>query len=352
MRLIDTETGEFVEFFDLSKIPPYAILSHTWEPPPIREQSYQDVVTIQKECGLGSNHLRSALPRSLEERRPPSSIFLGLLPLFYAYIYSVIQVFISLRLSTIWDLDSGLSEKIQRACEIARCDGYRYIWIDSCCIDKTSSSKLSEAINSMFNWYRGAQICYAFLVDVPSDEDVRAKGSTFRISRWFRRGWTLQELVAPRVVVFLSRDWDGLGTKDALADVIGEITHITCEILTHEKALSDESVAECMRWAAGRTTTREEDQAYSLLGIFGITMPTIYGEGRYAFQRLQEEILQRIPDQSLLAWGSKCLTLQQLQETRQIRVGFTHSRTPFAPSPDSFRTSESPRGRAVRTAGY
>ena len=279
------------------------------------------------------------------------SIFLGLLPLCFALIISAIQPLISFSISSIWTADSGLSEKIRRACQLARRDGYRYIWIDSACIDKTSSSELSEAINSMYKWYRCAQVCYAFLVDVPSDENVRAAGSKFRTSRWFKRGWTLQELVAPRVVVFLSQDWEGLGTKDGLADVIGSITHIDREVLTHERAFSDESVAERMRWAAGRATARDEDEAYSLFGIFGITMPTVYGEGKYAFQRLQEEILQRIPDQSLLAWGSKYLPIPQDQEPFHISVDCTHSATPFAPSPDFFASSELSRGRTVRATG-
>ncbi|PIL25316.1 hypothetical protein GSI_13205 [Ganoderma sinense ZZ0214-1] len=206
---------------------------------------------------------------------------------------------------SVWDPDSGLSEKVRKACEIARCNGYHYIWIDSCCINKESSSELSEAINSMFNWYRGAQVCYAFLVDVPSDDEVRVEYSKFRKSRWFTRGWTLQELVAPLVVVFLSKDWQDLGTQEVLADVIQKVTSIDIEILTHKRALSDESVANRMGWAAHRETTQIEDEAYSLLGIFGITMPTLYGEGRYAFRRLQEEILRRIPDQSLFAWGSE-----------------------------------------------
>ncbi|KAI1792660.1 hypothetical protein LXA43DRAFT_887087 [Ganoderma leucocontextum] len=238
---------------------------------------------------------------------------------------------------SIWDPDSGLSEKIRRACEIARRDGYRYIWIDSSCIDKASSSELSEAINSMFNWYGNAQVCYAFLSDVPPNEDVRAEGSKFRGSRWFTRAWTLQELIAPRVVVFLSHDWEVLGTKDTLTDLIQEITHVDRGILTHGKALADESVAERMRWASRREATRVEDEAYSLLGIFGITMPTLYGEGQYAFRRLQEEILQRIPDQSLLAWGSVCLPI--FQEPGQIKISPCASQTPFAPSPRSFDLS-------------
>ncbi len=172
-------------------------------------------------------------------------------------------------------------------------------------------------------------------MDVPSNEDVRAEGSKFRTSRWFKRGWTLQELIAPLVVVFLSQDWEGLGTKDGLADLIQDITFIDREILTHKRALRGESVADRMRWASKRTTTRVEDEAYWLLGIFGITMPTLYGEGEYAFRRLQEEIIQRIPDQSLFAWGSPCLPITQ--EPSTIRVNFTpDSGTLFAPSPRFF----------------
>lgn len=192
------------------------------------------------------------------------------------------------------------------ACVVARRDGFRYIWIDSCCIDKTSSSELSEAINSMFNWYRDAQLCYAFLADVPSEsgsDDPRAHGSRFRRSRWFTRGWTLQELVAPRWVLFLSDQWTLLGTKDTLAGVIEAVTRIDTGVLKHEKSLDSASVAQRMSWAATRQTTRVEDQAYSLLGIFGINMPTLYGEGEQAFRRLQEEILRKIPDQTMFAWG-------------------------------------------------
>ena len=242
---------------------------------------------------------------------------------------------------SIWDPDSGLSEKVRRACEIARWDGYRYIWVDSCCIDKTSSSELSEAINSMFNWYRDAQICYAFLADVPSDEDIRVKDSRFRNSRWFKRAWTLQELIAPRVVVFLSQNWEGLGTKDSLAELVEEITHIDRAILTHERALAEESVAERMRWAADREATRLEDEAYSLLGIFGIAMPTLYGEGRHAFQRLQEEILERIPDRTLFAWG-RSRPIPRMHASITVSDSAT---SPFASSPRAFRQLEGKIGR-------
>ncbi|KAI1790889.1 heterokaryon incompatibility protein-domain-containing protein [Ganoderma leucocontextum] len=267
MRLIDTETGFFVDFPDFSTAPPYAILSHTWDPK--GEQTYQEVREIQERFKRNDDPSPFPMP-------------------------------------SIWDPVFGLLDKVRMACEVARRDGFRYIWIDSCCIDKTSSSELSEAINSMYNWYRDAQICYAFLSDVPSQsdsDDPRAYGSRFRSSRWFTRGWTLQELVAPRWVLFLSVEWTLLGTKDTLASVIEAITRIDSSVLRQEKSLDSASVAQRMSWAAARQTTRVEDQAYSLLGIFGINMPTLYGEGEQAFRRLQEEILKKIPDQTMFAWG-------------------------------------------------
>ncbi|PIL28814.1 hypothetical protein GSI_08859 [Ganoderma sinense ZZ0214-1] len=252
----------------------------------------------------------------------------------------------SLQPDSIWHPDSGLSEKVREACRIARADGYRYIWVDSSCIDKTSSSELSEAINSMFNWYRGAQVCYAFLADVPSDDNIRHNRSKFRESRWFRRAWTLQELIAPRVVVFFSKHWEPLGTKDTLADLVEDITHIDHKILTHKKALAEESVAERMRWAEGRRATRVEDEAYSLLGIFGITMPTLYGEDRHAFQRLQEEILQRIPDHSLFAWSCGDSDISRLETDYRIIAYPRETFSLFASSPSPLGSSW-PSGRII-----
>ena len=204
-------------------------------------------------------------------------------------------------LNLIWT-DPVLSPKIREACNVARANGYRYLWIDSCCIDKTSSSELSEAINSMYQWYARADVCYAFLADVPAEEDHRREDSKFRLSRWFTRGWTLQELIAPANVLFLYDDWTFIGSKHSLSSLITEITSISYNALLRVEPLREFSVAERLSWAARRTTTRTEDRAYSLLGIFAINMPTLYGEGEGAFRRLQEEIMRRVPDQSLFAW--------------------------------------------------
>lgn len=173
-----------------------------------------------------------------------------------------------------------------------------------CCIDKTSSAELSEAINSMFRWYQNAAVCYAFLSDVPCDVDTSAEGSLFARSRWFTRGWTLQELIAPAALTFFSKDWHSLGTKSQLYSALSSITGIEKPFLTSDN-LELASTAKKMSWAASRKTSRVEDIAYSLLGIFDINMPLIYGEGKKAFKRLQEELLKTRPDDhTIFAWGT------------------------------------------------
>ena len=141
-----------------------------------------------------------------------------------------------------------------------------------------------------------------FRSDVSPGDDLRAPQSSFRKSRWYTRGWTLQELIAPGFVTFLSDDWTVIGTKHNLFDLIEEITGIPSEVLLSVEPLDEFSVAQRLSWAAHRETTRVEDRAYSLLGIFNINMPTLYGEGELAFRRLQEEIVRRVPDQSIFAW--------------------------------------------------
>jgi hypothetical protein len=194
--------------------------------------------------------------------------------------------------------------KLEKACKQAIKDGFNYIWIDTCCIDKSSSAELSEAINSMFAWYRDSDMCYAYLDDVGSD------GSNLAASRWFTRSWTLQELLAPRShqsddrpgVVFFSRDWETVGNKAGLSDSLASITGIEKEYL-QGKSLNEASISMRMSWAAHREATRAEDVAYSLLGIFDVNMPLLYGEGKVkAFRRLQEEIMKISEDETLFAW--------------------------------------------------
>ncbi|KAK4442314.1 heterokaryon incompatibility protein-domain-containing protein [Podospora aff. communis PSN243] len=247
MRLIDTTTLEIVEFIG-HELPPYAILSHTWE---VDEASFQDA-----EAGL----LRSGETQGIR--------------------------------------------KVRKACELARNDDLTYCWVDTCCIDKSSSSELTEAINSMFQWYRRAEMCYAYLADLAIDESLEDRLSQ---CKWFKRGWTLQELIAPGRVNFYDSGWHLRGTKNTLAQQISNITRIEKSVLNGIMALSSVPVCRRMSWAAGRQTTRQEDQAYSLLGIFDVNMPLIYGEGYKAFIRLQEEIIRSVSDLSIFCWTSAWL---------------------------------------------
>ncbi|KAK7191113.1 HET and Ankyrin domain-containing protein [Paraphaeosphaeria sporulosa] len=172
----------------------------------------------------------------------------------------------------------------------AKTDGLQYFWVDTCCIDKSSSAELSEAINSMFRWYYSAAKCYVYLSDVSTSGSARDQKSLKKICKWFTRGWTLQELLAPRVVEFFSAGGVKLGEKRGMTQMIREITGIDICVL-QGKSLHHISVEDRMSWAEKRQTKREEDAAYSLLGIFNVHMPLIYGEGKdKAFVRLKKEI--------------------------------------------------------------
>ena len=242
MRLIRTATLQLEEFVDSDDAPNYAILSHTWGS---EEVSFADF----------------AKPESRHRE--------------------------------------GF-KKIERCCALARSRGHDFVWIDTCCIDKSSSAELSEAINSMYLWYWESDECFAYL------SDVRVAGvqgdwrSQFEQSRWFTRGWTLQEMVAPSRVIFYDADWTELGSKGELAGDITAITGIRAYNLCRNPR--DASIAQKMSWAASRKTTRVEDVAYCLLGLFDINMSLLYGERDKAFQRLQEEILRRSDDESIFAW--------------------------------------------------
>jgi len=251
MRLINTETLKLEQFLETPQ--PYATLSHTWG---ADEVTFEDFMNT-----------------SLRERK------------------------------------AGY-KKVALTCAQARKEGLKYAWVDTCCIDKSNHSELVEAITSMFRWYQKSAICYAYLTDVPEDDNLKAKGSKFSKSRWFTRGWTLQELIAPTKVVFYGAKWGHLGDKISLGAQLFEITKIQPGILRGGK-LSDISVAERMSWASRRQTTREEDLAYCLMGVFDVNMPMMYGEGPKAFVRLQEYIMQDSDDHSLFAWRASAQSAKQ-----------------------------------------
>lgn len=242
MRLLRRlDCGDFeLAPFDDEQLPPYAILSHTWTEG--QEVSYNDLL-----AGAGKDKTGYA--------------------------------------------------KIHFCAEQAARDELEYFWVDTCCIDKTNSTELAEALNSMFRWYRDSQKCYVYLSDVSigNGDDNQLQhtwGRVFRRSRWFTRGWTLQELVAPRFVFFFSQEGKILGSKETLKQVIHEITDIPITALS-DSPLTDFSIEERLRWAKNRNTKRSEDKAYCLLGIVGVFIAPIYGEGEHAFIRLTEEIDKR-----------------------------------------------------------
>jgi ankyrin repeat protein len=263
MRLLETESLELVEVRD-DAIPPYAILSHTWGD---AELTLQELRWLKGRWSTPSDEAAEALAKKK-----------GFL-------------------------------KVKDAAALAIRNGFSYIWIDTCCIDKTSSAELSEAINSMYRWYQMSAECYAYLSDVKSaaEEDIAAQESSLRKSRWFTRGWTLQELIAPSEVYFFANDWSYLGSKkdgNRFMEIITEMTGIDEGVLYLQIDPYTLSVATRMSWAAQRQTTRVEDMAYCLMGLFQVNMPLLYGEGKRAFTRLQQEILSLSDDQSLYAWNA------------------------------------------------
>ncbi|KAH6839519.1 hypothetical protein B0I37DRAFT_408928 [Chaetomium sp. MPI-CAGE-AT-0009] len=216
MRLLNTRTLQLEEFFDTST-PDYAILSHTWE---------KEEVIFSDMANLGKARAKIGFA------------------------------------------------KLEGACRLAATQGYEYIWIDTCCIDKSSSAELSEAINSMYRWYEESK-----------------EPTQLADSRWFTRGWTLQELIAPEHVEFYTADWAYLGKK-------GDPNLLST--LSHASLIS-------AFWPVNsipgtRKTTRQEDEAYCMMGLFDVNMPLLYGEGKKAFIRLQQEITKVTHDQSILAW--------------------------------------------------
>nr|POE83352.1 vegetative incompatibility protein het-e-1 [Quercus suber] len=208
------------------------------------------------------------------------------------------------------------SQKIQFCVRQTRQDGLEYFWVDTCCIDKSKETELGKALRSMYRWYANSQKCYVFLSDVPfgadNDELHRDWEQDFRGSVWFKRGWTLQELIAPSSLDLFSKHGKSLGTKASLERQLNEITHIPIKALRGE-ALTEFTVQERRQWQEGRMTQEPEDMVYSLLGLLNVSMPVMYGEGRrLALQRLENEIrnVQKVETQHFVA------RVAELQELR------------------------------------
>ena len=244
MRLLfRNDNGEYgltKDFNGDDPIPPYAILSHTWDEG--QEVTFKDLMDGTGKSKTGYNKIR----------------FCG---------------------------------------QQAKLDSLQHFWVDTCCINKSNSAELQKAINSMFRWYRNATRCYVYLSDVSTMKRKASDPlaaytweSAFRESRWFTRGWTLQELLAPALVEFFSCEGKRLGDKNSLKQQICDLTGVPKSAL-QGAYLSQFRDKERFSWIECRQTKIEEDKAYSLLGIFGVEMPLRYGEGAVsAFKRLEEEI--------------------------------------------------------------
>jgi hypothetical protein len=188
-------------------------------------------------------------------------------------------------------------EKIRLCGKQAQRDRLQYFWVDTCCIDKSDKAELSLAIRSMFRWYQNATKCYVYLSDLSAKNKEAGDLSTeftwepaFRSSRWFTRGWTLQELLAPSVVEFFSQEWERLGDKISLNSLINKTTGIPHQVL-EEGTFSQFDVNERLRWKGDRKTKLREDMAYSMSGICDADIAPVYGEGEEeAFRRLHDEI--------------------------------------------------------------
>jgi hypothetical protein len=256
-RLINTHTFQLEELPYDNDIPPYAILSHCWQEG--EEISYKEMV----EYRLGTDIWTSILFHCLYE-------------------------------DDFGEYKSGY-KKIVAACWQARQDGYVYIWIDTCCIDKGNHGQLSQDINSMFDYYKNSEVCYVYLNDYDSRRfNVHnIKWESQQIPRWFYRGWTLQELLAPSSVKFFDAKWKHFGDRNTLSSPIGYITGIPEEVL-ELGVVSKANIAQRMSWTIHRQTTREEDRAYCLLGLLDVMMEPRYGEGvKSAFERLLNVLRKR-----------------------------------------------------------
>ncbi|CAJ2512256.1 Uu.00g052710.m01.CDS01 [Anthostomella pinea] len=274
MWLINTDTFKLEYVMNHVK-GSYAILSHTWEEDEISFQDFQDLRIAKEKAGFAKTQ------------------------------------------QTVWK---------------AGCMNLKYVWVDTCCIDKSSSAELSEAINSMFRWYTDAAVCYAYLSDFPDRERIaklhpeadgphikRLQSTSFARCRWFERGWTLQELLAPDTVKCYDSDWNLYGTKTTLEEKISRVTRIPVGVLRKSTPLHQVMIARKMSWTANRKTTRLEDTAYCLMGIFDINMALLYGEGVKAFIRLQEEICKQSSDLSLFAWTAPFDDIDPLAPSQAYR---------------------------------
>lgn len=306
MRLLNTKTL-VLEDYTSRPLPPYAILSHRWGD---EEVTFSEIQSDRGKAKNGYRKIRGSCAAAIQYKDDRKGV-------------------------------------------VGRGDSIDHVWIDTCCINKESSNELAKAIKSMLRWYQQASICFAYLSDVTSAQDILK-------SEWYDRGWTLQELLAPRQVIFFDQDWQQIGTRTQLIKEISHRTGIRELLLSYSQTVGEASIAEKMSWAASRQVTKPEDTAYCLLGLFDVQMTPKYGEGgAKAFFRLQRKLLKESNDLTWLAWefppqllaSSKPTSLKPVlsaQRSQGIPVGFGV----LAPSPAFFKMSGSFKYDAYNCGGH
>jgi hypothetical protein len=307
MRLIDVDTLELRSFTD-NDIPPYAILSHTWGQDEISHQELVWINRIKAYTRSFDGSSLSSSAASLSSQDEQSSLMLASMEMLLRGNWNPGSSTGSMTEEDFLTRP-GYSKIVNAAREVQALK-LKWIWIDTCCIDKSSSAELQEAINSMYRWYWKAEVCLVYLSDVARPTLAQPRSASdfareaFKSCRWTKRGWTLQELLAPATCRFYLQDLWYIGEKVEFLEELADATGIPIPVLEEPQLVQEVSVAQRMSWAWGRETTRLEDIGYCLLGLFDIQMPLLYGEGEKAFIRLQEEILRTIDDYSLFAWGA------------------------------------------------
>ncbi|KAG2344136.1 hypothetical protein BDR05DRAFT_839461, partial [Suillus weaverae] len=197
-------------------------------------------------------------------------------------------------------------KKLQSFCRTARGAGYRWAWSDTCCIDKSNNVELQESVNSMFVWYHNSALTIIYLSDVPPSSKCGALAK----SAWNTRGWTVQEFLAPSVILFYQKDWTLYlddptpNHKDSIA-IMQELEYATGidrrAVVAFRPGMRD--AREKLQWASTRITTLQEDIAYSLSGVFGVRLRVDYGEKKQnALGRLLQEIIAQSGDITALDW--------------------------------------------------
>ncbi|KAG0701294.1 hypothetical protein DFH29DRAFT_852779 [Suillus ampliporus] len=210
----------------------------------------------------------------------------------------------------VYDLDpGGTVVKLQTFCKVTRDAGHRRAWSDTCCTDQNNNVELQRSVNSMFVWYRNSALTIVYLSDVPPS----SKSGALADSTWNTRGWTIQEFLAPNVVLFYQVDWNPYlndsspDHKESVA-IMQELKDATCidaqALVAFRPGMR--GARQKLQWASTRVTTLQEDIAYSLFGIFGIHLPVIYGEMKQnALGRLLQEIVAQSGDITALDWVGK-----------------------------------------------